>query len=132
MLPILINDVPVVCINQVSHYYHLDARLLVSILAKEGGKVGASTKNKNGTVDLGPMQINSSWLPYLAKYGYSRNDVQFNPCINFKIGAWILAKSLANGKTAWQGVGYYNSHTSKLNKIYYKSVQKFYFKIKNL
>ena len=38
------------------------------------------------------MQINSSWLPILAKYGIAKSDL-LNPCVNTHVGAWVLATS---------------------------------------
>ena len=111
----MINDVPVSCINQAAIVYHVPAALILSIMRKENSKNGQEVRNKNGTHDLGVMQINTRWLPTLSKYGYSRYDLQFDACKNVMVGTWILATSLAHGKTGWSGVGDYHSHTAKFN-----------------
>jgi soluble lytic murein transglycosylase-like protein len=75
------------------------------------------------------MQINSSWLSTFAHYGYSRKDLQFNPCKNVMAGTWILANSIANGDTLWSRIGNYHSHTPKRNASYQNNIYKNYQKI---
>ncbi len=98
-------------------------------MKKENGRNGQAAHNKDGSYDLGVCQINSRWLPTLARYGYTREDVQSNPCRNVMAASWILALSLANGKTAWSGVGNYHSRTPIHNQKYRTSIQTNYQKI---
>jgi hypothetical protein len=121
ILPTL--DAPLHCINEAAIEFNIPAKLLISLLSVERGKVGKIEMNKNGTYDMGPAQINSSWLPELKRHGITKNDVLFNPCINVKIGAWILGKSIANENDLLTGVGDYNSHTKRYNQIYYQKVK---------
>jgi hypothetical protein len=106
------------CINEVALTYHVPAKLIISILEVEQGKVGQVVKNTNGTYDIGPMQINSTWLPELEKYNITQQDIQFNACANITVGAWILSKKIANRDDVLVGIGDYHSHTEKLNKTY--------------
>jgi soluble lytic murein transglycosylase-like protein len=131
MLPVLINDVPVDCINHAAVVYHVPATVILSVIKQEAGHNGQAVKNKNGTFDYGVMQVNTIWLSKLAKYGYSKEDLQFNACKNVEAGTWILAQALAEGRTTWQGVGNYNSHTPDLNKKYHTSVFRHYSKIES-
>ena len=126
MMPVLINDVPVDCINRAAVIYHVPATVILSVIKQENGRNGQAVPNKNGTYDYGVMQINSIWLKKLAAYGYTKDDLQFNACKNVEAGSWILAKNLASGKSAWSGVGDYHSHTIKFNQAYRSSVQKHY------
>jgi soluble lytic murein transglycosylase-like protein len=128
-MPVLINDVPVICINQAAVAYHVPAPLILSIMKQENGRNGDAIRNKNGTYDLGVLQINSRWLPTLSKYGYTRKDLQFDPCKNLMAGAWILANNLAEGKSLWSGIGDYHSHTPKYNTAYRNKVYRHYQKI---
>ena len=89
----------------------------------ERGKTGKISKNKNGTYDIGPMQINSTWLPLLTERGISPADIQNNPCMNVKVGAWILSKKIANRNNLPVGIGDYNSATKKFNQNYYQKVR---------
>jgi soluble lytic murein transglycosylase-like protein len=91
IMPATINDVPITCINQAAVTYHVPATLILSIMKKENGRNGQAVPNKNGSYDIGVCQINSRWLPTLARYGYTRDDIQFNPCKNVMAASWILA-----------------------------------------
>lgn len=132
MMPVLINDVPVACINQAAIAYHVSASLILSIMKKENGRNGQAIRNKNGTYDLGVFQVNSIWLPTLARYGYTKKDIQFDPCKNVMAGTWILAKGLAQGKSVWSGTANYYSHTPHLNTLYSNDVYKHYQKISSV
>lgn len=71
--------------------------------------------------DIGLMQINSNWLPELAKFGIQRDDL-FNPCVNVHVGAWILARQMRTYGNTWQAVGAYHSVTPHLNTRYAQRV----------
>lgn len=111
------------CIRHASRQYRLPEVLFRAILLTEGGHVGAISRNKNGSYDMGPAQINSSWLPRLAAMGIERDRVLNDGCLNIHIGAWILATALG-GQTPddpaefWRRVGNYNSATPVFNKAY--------------
>lgn len=124
MLPVLINDVPIDCINHAAITYHVPATVILSVIKQENGRNGQATPNKNGTFDYGVMQINTIWVSKLARYGYTKSDLQYDACKNVEAGTWILAQGLAGGKTAWQGIGNYNSHTPKFNKRYSESISR--------
>ncbi len=124
MLPVLINDVPIDCINHAAIVYHVPATVILSVIRQERGRNGQVVRNKNGTYDYGVMQINSLWLPKIAKHGYTKEDVQFNACKNVEVGTWILSQSIAEGKTFWHGVGNYNSHTPVINRAYRNNTHK--------
>lgn len=129
MMPIMINDVPIDCINQAAIIYHVPATLIISVMKQENGKNGEASKNKNGTFDYGVMQINSTWLPKIAAYGYTKEDVQYNACKNVYVGTWILGQSIAEGKDVWLGIGNYHSHTPSHNQQYRNVIYKNYKKI---
>jgi soluble lytic murein transglycosylase-like protein len=122
----LINGVPFNCITQAAAQYHIPATMIVSVLKVEGGKVGTASKNKNGTIDYGPMQINSIWLKKIKPYGVSAHDLQYNPCVNINVGTWILAKKIANNKAVWKGVGGYHSKSYVPNLLYQYKVSIYY------
>ena len=56
------------CMALVAQLYGLPPRVLPAIQAVEGGRPGLVGRNANGTEDLGVMQINTIWLPVLARY----------------------------------------------------------------
>lgn len=123
---LLVHGVPIECINQAAITYHVPATLIISIISVEGGAVGSATPNKNGTYDYGPMQINTYWLSRIAPYGFTQQQVQYDPCANVMVGAWILSTNIANSHNFWQGVGGYHSYTMALNAQYQSKVWNIY------
>ncbi len=123
----IFHGVPLECINHAAIMYHVPASVIVSVIQTENGKNGDAIQNKNGTVDLGVMQVNSSWIPSLQKKGIKKIDVQFDSCINVQVGTWILAQGISNSD-GWQGVANYHSSTLKFNQIYRAKVKNIYFK----
>lgn len=133
MSAFLINGTPIECINQAAIEYHVPATMIISVLKTENGKTGMATPDKNGTYDYGQMQINTVWVKAVKPYGYTRRQIQYNPCINIMVGTWILAKEIAGSNDYWQGVGDYHSMTVSLNEDYQAKVkQKFDVLSKNL
>lgn len=124
---LLIHGVPVECINQAAVTYFVPAKVIISVLAVEGGEPGMASPNKNGTFDYGPMQINTIWLPTIAPYGYTKDQIQYDPCVNVMVGTWILSNKIASiasnsGKDYWRGVAGYHSETPNLNAKYQAKV----------
>lgn len=119
---IVFHDVPLDCINQSALHYHVPATMIISVIQTEGGRNGQAVKNKNGTHDLGVMQINTIWLPKLEKYGITRDTLQYDACTNVEVGTWILAHSIAKAD-GWNGIGNYHSYTPKHNRIYREKVK---------
>ena len=119
---LLVNGVPIECINSAAVQYHVPATIIVTVLEIEGGKVGMASKNTNGTFDFGPMQINSIWLNKLRAYGFTQDDLQYNPCINVWVGTWILSQRIANSPEFWRGVASYHSYSLPENTAYKSKV----------
>ena len=112
------------CMAMVASLYHLPPRVLPSIHAIEGGRVGSVSPNRNGSEDLGVMQVNTLWLPALARYtGLSQAEVRERlinrACFNIAAAGVILRTYLdeANGDVM-RAVGYYHSHTPALHDSY--------------
>jgi hypothetical protein len=64
--------------------------------------------NDNGSYDLGPMQINTIWLPELAQsWGVSESTaykwVRDDPCTNMGVAAWILRGPYRGNRVAVPG-----------------------------
>lgn len=126
------NSLSIYCINSAAIEYQIPAKLLISILNMEGGKIGLAKRNKNGTYDLGPSQINTTWWPTLYHYGISQKAVLYNPCINIKVAAWILSKAIANSPDLITGIGRYHSYTDTLNHAYVLQVSSNYKKLNQI
>ena len=120
----LISD----CILAAAHVNRIPPALLVTLLNVEGGSLGRVSHNTNGTVDIGPMQINQIWLRDVAAHWHSSPDASYvalrdNFCANLEAGAWILRQGLdeAHGDF-WEGVGFYHSHAPGHKQAYLRSV----------
>jgi hypothetical protein len=50
------------CMASVAAFYHLPPRVLPAIQAVEGGSIGAIHQNRDGSQDLGVMQVNTRWV----------------------------------------------------------------------
>jgi soluble lytic murein transglycosylase-like protein len=96
------------CWEAAAKQYDVSEEMLVAIAMTESNlDVNAFRENIN-TYDIGIMQINSSWLPELEKYGITESDL-FEPCTNINIGAWIYAQEVARYGNSWIAVGAYHT-----------------------
>ena len=103
------------CFHTASVKYQLDPWLLVAIARVESRmRPDAHRKYDDGSEDIGLMQINSVWLPALARHGIARADL-FNHCTSIHVAAWILATQLYRYGKTWQVVGRYHSTTPAKN-----------------
>jgi len=76
--------------------------------------------NKNGSTDIGIMQINTIHLPVLkTKFGVTRNDL-FDPNTNIHIGAWVLSNCLNKHGLNYKAINCYNGRIVRNN--YYQKV----------
>ncbi|HEX3994198.1 MAG TPA: lytic transglycosylase domain-containing protein [Acetobacteraceae bacterium] len=108
----------------VSSTYHLPPRVLPSIQAVEGGRVGIFHRNTDGSEDLGVMQVNTLWVPPLSRLTHlSEADVRGRlldrPCFNIAAAGLILRFYLTETRgDLMRAVGDYHSHTPALNQAY--------------
>lgn len=110
-----------------SQTHDVPPALLTGIYKAEGGKVGQEVKNTNGSYDLGPMQINTIWLPELSKkWGVNKETahrkVRDDACTNINVAAWILRKHLNETKDLAKALEHYHSRTPEFGKKYKKRV----------
>jgi hypothetical protein len=116
------------CMALTAAYYHLPPRVLPSIQAVEGGRVGLVHMNTNGSQDLGVMQINQLWIGPLARYtGLSeaavRDRLLHDFCFNIAAAGLIMRNLLDETKgDLMRAVGNYHSHTPILNLTYQDKV----------
>lgn len=82
------------------------------------------SKNKNGTYDLGLMQINSIHLPMLRKKGIQARDL-FNPETSIAVGAYILSDCFKRYGQNWKGLTCYNGRIEG-NDYAFKVLKKIY------
>ena len=115
-------------ISAAARVHHLPATALGILLIIEGGAPGRVSRNDNGTVDIGPMQVNEQWLPRLAVHWHAPIPATFLAlrdafCANIEGGAWILRTAIDEaGGDFWEGTARYHSHdparkTAYLHKV---------------
>lgn len=111
------------CFDQAAARYSIDKKILKAIAKTESNfnaKV-ISKPNSNMSVDIGMMQINSSWLPTLSKFGIGQNHL-LDACTNIHVGAWILANNFSTYGRTWKAIGAYNSTTPSFQVVYARKV----------
>ncbi|EAH5338752.1 lytic transglycosylase domain-containing protein [Campylobacter jejuni] len=109
---------------QAGEKFGINPQLLWTIAYKESRLIPdiISKPNKNGTYDIGIMQINSIHLPRLKKqYGINENDL-LRPKINIFVGAEILKMCLDKHGLNEEGITCYNGRV--INNPYGKEVIK--------
>jgi hypothetical protein len=116
------------CMLAAASAQHLPPRVLPSIQAVEGGAIGTVSRNRDGSEDLGVMQINTRWLPALARYtgrdeATVRQALLSNACFNIAVAGAILRLYISEtGGDLLAAVGDYHSHTPVLNQTYQTQV----------
>ena len=112
------------CWEDAAQRYQVSSTLLYAIARTESGlNPQALGRNRNGSRDIGLMQINSAWLPKLASLGIDERDL-FEPCTNIHIGAWILAGNIYRLGYTWEAVGAYNAASPDLRRAYIEKVRR--------
>jgi soluble lytic murein transglycosylase-like protein len=96
------------CFDDAGRKYAIDPTLLRAIAdAESGGNPRAIHRNRDGTLDMGIMQINSSQFPSLRKRGITPEMLLTQPCLNVDVGASILAGMVRQHGFTWRAVGSY-------------------------
>ncbi|WP_446471526.1 lytic transglycosylase domain-containing protein [Xenorhabdus stockiae] len=120
----LMITVPV-CMQQAAERFRIPLRVFIGIWKTEGGRVGMKNKNKNGTIDHGAFQINTTWAKDLEKYGITSVHLTNDFCISAYSSAYIVRYRINEaGGDFWDGVGRYHSKTPSLKKAYIQRVYK--------
>lgn len=104
------------CYEEAGAQYNIAPELLRAIALSETGedpsKIGY---NKNGSIDLGLMQINSSWIEVMK---LDKNSLLHDPCYNVMVGAAILRYCMDIYGYNWEAIGCYNAK-SRIKKVSY-------------
>ncbi|KVT90665.1 lytic transglycosylase [Burkholderia ubonensis] len=101
------------CFTKAGERHGIDPLLLAAIAKVESAmNPRAMNHNRNGTYDIGLMQINSSHLPRLIKVGVTHKRLIDEPCTSIDTGASILAGFIERHGYTWNAVGAYNAGSS--------------------
>jgi soluble lytic murein transglycosylase-like protein len=95
------------CFEDAGKTYDIDHSLLEAIAVVESSmNPRAFHSNRNGSFDLGLMQINSAWVETL---GLDRDKLMSDSCYNVMAGAKILKRCVDRHGLSWVAVGCYNA-----------------------
>jgi soluble lytic murein transglycosylase-like protein len=103
-------------------------RVLPSIQAVEGGRPGLVHLNSDGSADLGLMQVNTLWVPEVARAlgageASVRTALANDGCFSIRIaGAILWEYRRARHGDLMRAIGDYHSHTPMLNQTYQLAV----------
>ncbi|ASG87091.1 type III secretion system invasion protein IagB [Salmonella enterica] len=125
------------CWLQAEKMFNIESELLYAIAQQESAmKPGAIGYNRDGSTDIGLMQINSSHIKRLKKMGISEKQLLHDPCISVIVGASILSDMMKIYGYSWEAVGAYNAGTSPkradIRKRYAKKIWENYKKLKEM
>lgn len=116
------------CMLAAALRYNIPPRVLPAIWEVERGRTGLSQPNTDGSVDMGLMQINSLWIPLLARItrlppSQVKSRLVSDNCFNVTASALILRTFLneTHGDLL-RAIGNYHSHTPTLNHLYQQKV----------
>lgn len=115
------------CIRQAAGGKPWLEKTLWGLRDQEGGWIGAEVRNANGSHDLGPLQVNSWWVPKIAALvGRSQADVRgwlvSDPCFNTGAARWIFLSALRSTGSYWKAIGAYHSPARWRQERYAASV----------
>ena len=116
------------CMVAVAQFHHLPPRVLPAIQAVEAGRPGVVSRNRNGSGDLGVMQVNSRWVPHLAAswrmpHAVVAERLIGDPCFNVAAAGAIMRIYLTEARgDVVRAVGYYHSHTPERASVYQMKV----------
>ncbi len=104
-------------------------KTLWALRDQEGGWIGAEVRNRDGSYDLGPMQINSWWVSRMARLVGRRSDeirhrLRYDACFNVEAARWILPTQLRYSGDYWTAVGRYHSPTPRRQRRYVAEIVK--------
>jgi hypothetical protein len=123
MLTMKVAQAEELCFKEAGQRYNISPILLEAIAFQESGldPLALNAANRNGTFDIGIMQINSSWFDELEAFGIRAENL-WQPCLNIHVGAWILAQEIERFGYTWQAVGAYNAKDLVKQNVYVEKI----------
>ncbi|MEA1063815.1 lytic transglycosylase domain-containing protein [Erwinia sp. HR93] len=115
------------CFQLAGEEFHIEPRVIYAIAVVESGlRADAININKNSSIDIGLMQINTVHQNELASTGITITEL-LEPCKNVIVGSWLLRRNInLMGGDVWKGVGLYHSATPRFNTEYIAKVRRIY------
>ncbi|QJQ55510.1 Protein ipgF precursor [Erwinia amylovora] len=111
------------CIDEAALCFQINPLLIKAIIWQESkNQQNAITRNKNNTVDVGVMQVNSIHFNTLKGMGITEQALRENSCANVFSGTWILRQVIDRHGYTWDGIGRYHSSTPVYHDKYVKNI----------
>ncbi|WP_084455143.1 lytic transglycosylase domain-containing protein [Comamonas composti] len=106
------------CFQEAARYHGVSAAVLRAIARVESNfQPQAVAHNRNGSTDIGMMQINSIHLDELARWGVQAAHLH-QACISIYVAAWHYRRQVEHYGHTWLAVGAYHSRTPKYRDAY--------------
>lgn len=97
------------CFDDAATRHEVPPELLRAIACVESNfDRHAYNENRNGSYDIGIMQINSIWLPQLSRFDIVEDHL-WDECTNIHVGAWVLSQKIAAFGYTARAIGAYNA-----------------------
>lgn len=106
------------CIDKASASLEVPSLVLRLLYSLEAGRVGHVSQWSESNYDIGPMQINSWWLPRLERGGFTLEELRDNACTNVFVGAWIFRAELQRSDDVAMAIARYHSPTPAHQRTY--------------
>jgi soluble lytic murein transglycosylase-like protein len=105
--------------------YNISYVLLKMVALTENEKFdkNAIRYNKNGTKDIGLMQINTLWIKELSSFHLNEKKLK-DINTNIEIAAYILSNLIKKYGYSWETIGMYHSRTKKYKRRWLKRAKK--------
>jgi hypothetical protein len=116
------------CMLAAAIRYDIPPRVLPTIWQIERGAKGAIHRNRDGSSDLGLMQINTQWIATLSQVTHmpavqTAARLVSDNCFNIAASAFVLRNYLNETHgDLMKAIGDYHSHTPTLNQEYQKKI----------
>ena len=106
------------CVNVAALHHKVNPNFLQAILRIESkGSADRTSKNQNGSMDIGIAGINSVHFSELLKHGITE-EMLMDDCVSTYVAAWQLHKKVAKYGDTWAGAAAYHSGTPYFNARY--------------
>jgi len=111
------------CFDEAAAYHGVSAAVLRAIDKLESNlRADAVSRNRNGSQDIGMMQINSIHLKELDRWGVGVAQLG-DACVNIYVAAWHYRRQIDRWGNTWLAVGTYHSATPVHRDAYVRRVR---------
>ena len=111
------------CFDEAAARYGVNPYVLRGIAFVESGfRADSVSRNTDGSIDYGAMQINSVHLVELKRFGIAPAQLMV-PCTNVMVAAYLYRKKIDRYGNSWLAVGAYHSETPEYRDAYWPKVK---------